>query len=589
MTVTNATLESSLFSGNGVTTAFATGFQFDNDADIQVILRASNGIETVQTLTTHYTVSGEGNPSGGTVTMVTAPASGEKLRIVRNLDYTQGTDYTEGTAFPAATHENALDKLTQLTQQLAHELKRAPKLASTSSNYPAVFPDGGSTKKGYLVRWDGSTGTVLEAVSPTDAITGTETTAFTRTLLDDASASEARTTLGLTIGTNVQAYDAQLTDVAGLTPSDGNFIVGDGTNFVAESGATARASLGLGTLATQNGTFSGTSSGTNTGDQSLFSTIAVSGQSDVVADSTSDTLTLAAGANITITTNAATDTITIAASGGGGGLANIVEDTTPQLGGDLDLNGNQITSPDGTDQIDIPNGTIDLKTNSSSRADITDSGLRLGGANARVTTILDEDTMSSNSDTALATQQSIKAYVDSSAGGAWVKISSQTAASSATVDFTSLSSSYLMYMIVLNKVLPATDSVDLLVRTSTDNGSSYDSGAGNYQWGLLSYQAGAASTFSSSDTSIKIAGTTQRVSNVAGEGVSGVVELIGHSDVAYGTITSRLTYMGASTNYASIDLVSGKRVTAADIDAMRFLFSSGNIASGTFTLYGLKV
>ena len=41
-----------------------------------------------------------------------------------------------------------------------------------------------------------------------------------------------------------QNYDAGLADIAGLTPSDGNFIVGDGTNWVAESGATARASLG---------------------------------------------------------------------------------------------------------------------------------------------------------------------------------------------------------------------------------------------------------------------------------------------------------------------------------------------------------
>ncbi len=51
-----------------------------------------------------------------------------------------------------------------------------------------------------------------------------------------------------------------------------------------------------------------------------FGTIAVSGQSDVVADSTTDTLTLAAGTNITITTNATTDTITINATGGGGGI-----------------------------------------------------------------------------------------------------------------------------------------------------------------------------------------------------------------------------------------------------------------------------
>ena len=64
-----------------------------------------------------------------------------------------------------------------------------------------------------------------------------------------------------------------------------------------------------------SGTFSGTSSGTNTGDQFTFPTIAVSGQSSIVADSTADTLTLAAGTNIAITTNATTDTITIATSG----------------------------------------------------------------------------------------------------------------------------------------------------------------------------------------------------------------------------------------------------------------------------------
>lgn len=48
-----------------------------------------------------------------------------------------------------------------------------------------------------------------------------------------------------------------------------------------------------------------------------FTTIAIAGQSNVVADSPTDTLTLVAGSNITLTTNAGTDTITIAASGGG--------------------------------------------------------------------------------------------------------------------------------------------------------------------------------------------------------------------------------------------------------------------------------
>lgn len=55
-------------------------------------------------------------------------------------------------------------------------------------------------------------------------------------------------------------------------------------------------------------------SGTPTIPDAIFKTIAVSGQSDVVADSTTDTLTLAAGAGITLTTNAGTDTVTVAAT-----------------------------------------------------------------------------------------------------------------------------------------------------------------------------------------------------------------------------------------------------------------------------------
>ena len=86
-------------------------------------------------------------------------------------------------------------------------------------------------------------------------------------LSDLSSASTARTNLGLVIGTDVQAYDAQLADVAGLTPTDGNIIIGNGTNFITESGATARASLGL-TIGTDVQAYDATTT-TSTNTQTL--------------------------------------------------------------------------------------------------------------------------------------------------------------------------------------------------------------------------------------------------------------------------------------------------------------------------------
>ena len=76
------------------------------------------------------------------------------------------------------------------------------------------------------------------------------------------------------------------------------------------------------TLQLYNGSSWGTlGSGGGGGEvnQNAFSTIAVSGQSNVSADSTTDTLTLVAGSNVTITTDAGSDSVTINASGGGGG------------------------------------------------------------------------------------------------------------------------------------------------------------------------------------------------------------------------------------------------------------------------------
>jgi len=93
----------------------------------------------------------------------------------------------------------------------------------------------------------------------------------------------------------------------------------------------------------------------------------------------------------------------------------VIEDTSPQLGGNLDINGWNITSARSNESIRIiPNGTgsIALEGNTAVTGTLTVSTSLALASGATVTGILDEDNMGTNSATQLATQQSIKAYVD---------------------------------------------------------------------------------------------------------------------------------------------------------------------------------
>ena len=145
-----------------------------------------------------------------------------------------------------------------------------------------------------------------------------------------ANAGAARTALGLAIGTDVQAYDADLDAISALAKTDGGIIVGNGSAFVLESGATARTSLGLGTGDTP--TFNGAAMGAaaitgvadpsndqdaatkkyvddNTGAGSITQTVAGSTGSGTVAVGT-QTLTINGTAGV-ITTAMSGQTMTV--------------------------------------------------------------------------------------------------------------------------------------------------------------------------------------------------------------------------------------------------------------------------------------
>ena len=166
---------------------------------------------------------------------------------------------------------------------------------------------------------DGSTLTNLTVTSGT--ITGITDITVADGGTGASDATNARVNLGVVIGTNVQAYDAGLQSISGLTTAANQGIYATASDTYAVFSLTAagrallddadaaaqRTTLGLGTLATQSGTFagthSGTSSGTNTGDQTITLTGAVTG-----GGTGSFATTLAAG--IVGETNLAADSVT---------------------------------------------------------------------------------------------------------------------------------------------------------------------------------------------------------------------------------------------------------------------------------------
>lgn len=105
------------YNGNSATTVFSFPYRFLANGDLVVVEVAADGTETVKTISTHYTITGAGDDAGGSVTMLVAPATGTQLVIYRDTEVVQETDYISGDAFPAESHERALDRLTMILQE----------------------------------------------------------------------------------------------------------------------------------------------------------------------------------------------------------------------------------------------------------------------------------------------------------------------------------------------------------------------------------------------------------------------------------------------------------------------------------------
>jgi hypothetical protein len=129
------------FNGNGVAQIFPIAFKFNNDTDLVVLLvDDATGAASLLTLNSDYTVSGEGDEEGGSITILVAPATGQRLTVIRRVDILQLTDLRNQGKFFAEVHEAAFDLLTMIAQQHQSEIGLSLRVAETDPQPERIPP-----------------------------------------------------------------------------------------------------------------------------------------------------------------------------------------------------------------------------------------------------------------------------------------------------------------------------------------------------------------------------------------------------------------------------------------------------------------
>ncbi len=174
------------FGGDGSTTAFTVNFPYTELSQVKVFLDS-----TEQTRTTHFTLTDPG--ATGTVTFLSAPASGKLVTIKRETDYLQAIDYVNNDALDAETLEKAFDKLTMMCQQLDVKIEKSIGFEETVSEVDTTslkLAAGTSDLAGKLLACDRTGGVVTtQEIGSCKGSDSTTTTAayVVRDLIRDSS------------------------------------------------------------------------------------------------------------------------------------------------------------------------------------------------------------------------------------------------------------------------------------------------------------------------------------------------------------------------------------------------------------------
>jgi len=165
------------------------------------------------------------------------------------------------------------------------------------------------------------------------------------------------------------------------------------------------------------------------------------------------------------------------------------------------------------------------------------------------------------------------------------KIATKTASSSASLSFTSgISSNFTTYYIKVRRLVPATNNTQLLMTFSTNGGSSYLSTNYKYAFAWVNTNVSSGNISSDSDSSIKV---SDSCSNVSTQPMNLDMVLYNLNDSTYCVKT---VFQGVIYGNGSLGFVQeggGMNTGTTAINAIKFAQSSGNLTSGTITLYGV--
>ena len=248
MPVTSETSRSGPYNGNGATTEFAYTFRILDKTHLQVVKTSTAGVDSTLTVDTDYTVTGVGDALGGNVVATTAPASGEKITIIRNVPLTQETDLQNQGAYYADVVETMDDKAMMAIQQLNELIGRSLTLPASSAFSNLLLPDPAADR---VLGWNSSATDLENMVAELANVTSQQgsdlasLSTFIGTLLPSTTAAAARSILDVPRGKELAAFPSR-TDASSATIADHVTVVltlgyhaagdGGGAYYVAGSG-----------------------------------------------------------------------------------------------------------------------------------------------------------------------------------------------------------------------------------------------------------------------------------------------------------------------------------------------------------------